>query len=225
MCSVAIQIVMAAAPHGRPLMGKAWIKARKHDRFYRAAKRQAYRSRAAIKLSQIDRRYGIFRPGETVVDLGSSPGGWAQVARERVGPKGRVIAVDLVRMAPLEGVKFLQGDVTSPATQARIFEALGRPADVVLSDMSPRISGHHSYDVARSLDLADVVLGFAVRALRPGGTVLVKVFEGEGYRAFQERAAERFEAVKGVKPSASSARSSEIYVLAVGRLGGRAPGN
>jgi len=222
---VAIQIVMAAALHGRPRMGKAWIKARKKDPFYRAAKRQAYRSRAAIKLSQIDRRYGIFRPGDTVVDLGASPGGWAQIARERVGPKGRVLAVDLVRMAPLEGVEFLPGDFLAPATQARIFEALRRPADVVLSDMSPRISGHHSYDVARSLDLADAVLGFAVRALRPGGTLLVKVFEGEGYRTYLERAAQHFEAVKGVKPGASSARSSEIYVLAVGRLGGRAPGD
>lgn len=206
-------------------MGKAWIKARRHDRFYRAAKRQAYRSRAAIKLSQIDRQHGLFRPGDTVVDLGASPGGWSQITRERTGPKGRVLAVDLVRMAPLEGVEFLQGDVTASATQARIFEALRRPADVVMSDMGPRMSGHHSYDVARSLDLADAVLRFAVRALRPGGTLLVKVFEGEGYRAFLGRVAEHFEAVKGVKPSASSPRSSEIYVLALRRLGGRTPGD
>ncbi len=200
-------------------MGKAWVKTRRHDRFYRAAKRQQYRSRAAIKLSQIDRRHGIFRPGETVVDLGASPGGWAQVARERIAPKGRVIAVDRVPMAPLEGVEFILGDFTQSATRARIFEALHRPADVVVSDMSPRLSGHHSYDVARSLDLADAALTFAVRALRPGGTFIVKVFEGGGYRSFLQRVGQHFEAVKGVKPSASSARSSEIYVLGVGRLG------
>lgn len=206
-------------------MGKAWVKSRRHDRFYRAAKRQAYCSRAAIKLSQMDRRYRIFRPGDTVVDLGASPGGWAQVARERVGPKGRVIAVDRVRMAPLDGVEFLPGDVTLSATQARIFEALRRPADVVLSDMGPRLSGNRSVDVARSLDLADTAVGFAVRALRPGGAIVVKVFEGDGYRAFIERVGEHFDAVKGVKPSASSPRSAEIYVLAMGRLGGRPAGD
>jgi 23S rRNA (uridine2552-2'-O)-methyltransferase len=153
------------------------------------------------------------------VDLGASPGGWAQIAKERTGARGRVIAVDRLSMAPLDGVEFLHGDFTQSATQARIFEALRRPADVVLSDMSPRISGHHSYDVARAIDLADAALTFAVRALRPGGTFLVKVFEGEGYRSFLQRVGQHFEAVKGVKPSASSARSSEIYVLGIGRLG------
>lgn len=200
-------------------MSKAWIKARKHDRYYRAAKRQEYRSRAAIKLSQIDRDYGLFRPGAMVVDLGASPGGWSQVARERVGPKGRVIAVDLMPMKPIEGVEFLRGDFTASAVQARLFELLGRPADAVLSDMAPRISGQKPYDEARTFALADAALSFAARALRPGGDLLVKVFQGEDYPAFLDRVALHFEALKGVKPKASTAGSAEIYVLARGRIG------
>ena len=198
-------------------MGKAWVKARKHDRFYRAAKRQDYRSRAAIKLSQIDRRYGIFREGDVVVDLGAAPGGWSQIARERIGRTGRVIAVDLVRIAPLEGVDVVRGDFADPDVQGRLFELLRRPADVVMSDMAPRLSGNRALDVARSLDLADAALSFAVRALRPGGAFLSKVFQGDGYPAFLRRVEAHFEGVKGVKPSASSARSAELYVLGVGR--------
>ncbi len=199
-------------------MGKAWVKARRHDRFYRAAKKQSYRSRAAIKLSQIDLRYGLFRPGDVVVDLGASPGGWSQVARERVGPQGRVIAVDLAAMTPIDGVEFLRGDFTDANVQAKLFERLRTPADVVVSDMAPRLSGNRAVDVARSLGLGDAALSFAVRALRPGGSFLVKVFQGDGYPGFLRRVADRFEGVKGVKPSASSPRSAEIYVLAVGHL-------
>lgn len=199
-------------------MGKAWVKGRRQDRYYRAAKRQAYRSRAAIKLSQIDRSYGVFRDGDVVVDLGAAPGGWSQVARERIGAKGRVIAVDLGRLEPMEGVEFVRGDFTDVNTQVKVFESLRKPADVVISDASPRLSGSRTYDVGRSLALADAALSFAVRALRPGGTFLVKVFQGEGYPAFVERVSSRFEGVKGVKPSASSRVSAEIYVLAVGKV-------
>lgn len=200
-------------------MTRAWVKARKHDRYYRAAKRQAYRSRAAIKLSQIDRDYGLFRPRAVVVDLGAAPGGWSQVARERVGPKGRVLAVDRVRMAPIEGVEFLRGDFTDPKFQGVLFETLGRPANVVLSDMAPHLSGNKSYDDARTLELAEAARSFAVRALRPGGSFLVKVFQGDGYREFLERVSQDFEAAKGVKPKASAPGSAEIYVLAMGKIG------
>lgn len=195
------------------------MKSRKHDRYYRAAKRQEYRSRAAIKLSQIDRDYGLFRPGDTVVDLGAAPGGWSQIARERVGPKGRVVAVDLAALRPIEGVEILRGDFTVPAVQARVFELLRRPADVVLSDMAPHLSGSKPYDEARTLELAEAALSFAARALRPGGDLLVKVFQGEGYRGFLDHAAARFEGVKGIKPKASAPASAEIYVLARGRVG------
>jgi len=198
---------------------KAWVKSRKHDPYYRAAKRQEYRSRAAIKLSQIDRDYGLFRPGGLVVDLGAAPGGWSQIAAERVGPKGRVIAVDASPMRPLEGVEVFRGDFTEAAVQAQVFESLGRPADVVLSDMAPHLSGQRPYDEARTFELADAALSFAARALRPGGDFLVKVFQGEDYRSFLERVAAHFEALKGVKPKASTPTSPEIYVLARGRIG------
>ena len=198
-------------------MGKRWVKARKHDRYYQAAKRQGYRSRSAIKLSQIDRRYDLFQEGDVVVDLGAAPGGWSQVARERVGPRGRVIAVDLVPVASIKGVEVVRGDFTDPDVQGRIFEALRRPADIVLSDLSPHLSGQRSRDVSRTLDLAEAALTFALRALRPGGSFLMKMFQGEGYPEFIRRVGEYFDAVKGVKPSASQARSPEIYVLAVGR--------
>jgi len=199
-------------------VGRAWVKARKHDRYYRAAKREGYRSRAAIKLSQIDDRYGVFREGDVVVDLGAAPGGWSQVARERIGPRGRVIAVDLASMSPIEGVELLRGDFVHPDVQARLFEILGEPADVVMSDMAPRLSGNRPYDVARALELADVALAFAERALRPGGTFLVKVFQGEGFRQFLDRTRQSFEGAKVAKPPASSGTSAEVYVLARGRL-------
>lgn len=200
-----------------PPVTKAWVKARKHDRYYRAAKRQEYRSRAAIKLSQMDREYGLFEPGDIVVDLGAAPGGWSQIARERVGAGGRVLAVDVAHMAPLENVEFVRGDFTVAAVQALLFERLRRPADVVMSDMSPHLSGQKDYDQARALELAEVARSFAVRALRAGGDFLVKAFQGSGYREFLDRLEMGFEAVKAVKPKASSSRSAEIYVLARGR--------
>ena len=199
-------------------MGKAWVKARRHDRFYRAAKKQAYRSRAAIKLSQIDLRYGLFREADVVVDLGAAPGGWSQIARERIGPSGRVIAVDLVAISPLAGVEILRGDFREPQVQALLFERLGRPANVVVSDMSPRVSGNAAVDVARSLDLAEAAPAFAVRAIRPRGQILVKVFQGDGYREYVRHVAKYFSQVKGVKPSASSEKSSEIFIFGKGRL-------
>jgi len=199
-------------------MGKAWVKARRHDRFYRAAKKQAYRSRAAIKLSQIDRRIGLFQAGDVVVDLGAAPGGWSQIARERIGPAGRVLAVDLGSFVPLEGVEFLHGDFRDPKVQATLFERLRRPADIVMSDMAPKLSGHRAVDVARSLDLGEAALSFTIRALRPGGSFLVKVFQGDGYPEFLRRVVDAFEAAKGMKPSASSPASAELYVVAVGRL-------
>src|SRR5207249_4341018 len=137
----------------------------------------------------------------------------SQLARERIGPKGRVIAVDLARMALIEGVQILRGDFQRPEIQAELFETLRKPADVVMSDMAPKLSGNRSLDVARTLDLANAALSFAVRALRRDGRFLVKLFQGDGYRDFVRRVGERFEAVKGVKPTASSATSAEIYVL------------
>lgn len=200
-------------------MTRVWVKSRKHDRFYRAAKRQAYRSRAAIKLSQIDNQYRVFRDGDVVVDLGAAPGGWSQIARERVGAKGRVLAVDRLSIRPLEGVAFIRGDFAEGRTQARVFEQLHKPADVVLSDMAPQLSGHHEYDAARALALAEAARSFAARALRQGGTLLVKAFPGEDYDAFLTLLRQDFADVRAVKPKASSHVSSELFVLARGRIG------
>lgn len=198
-------------------MPRDWVKGRRRDPAYRLAKRRGYRSRAAIKLAQIDDRHGLFREGDVVVDLGAAPGGWAQVARERVGPRGRVVAVDAVPMGAIEGIEWVRGDFLDPSVQATLFELLRRPADVVMSDMAPHLSGARPYDGARTLDLAEAALSFAVRALRPGGTFLAKVFDGEGVHGFRTKVRARFRDVRIVKPAASAPKSSEIYVLAVDR--------
>src|SRR5256886_576601 len=206
--------ILAARRHRSGRMGKAWVKTRHHDRFYRAAKKQAYRSRSAIKLSQIDNRIGLFHEGDVVVDLGAAPGGWSQIARERIGPKGRVIAVDLGSFAPLDGVEFLRGDFQNPKVQATLFERLGRPADIVMSDMAPKLSGHRAVDVARSLDLGEAALSFGIRALRPGGAFLVKIFQGDGYPAFLRRGAGPFVAAPGIKPRPPPPPSGRHSLLA-----------
>src|SRR5437867_4417948 len=163
-------------------MGKAWVKARRRDPYYRAAKAQGLRSRAVFKLVQIQERFGLIYPGDIVLDLGASPGGWSRAAAELVGPRGRVVAVDRVGMAPMDRVTFVRGDFTDPDVQTAIFEALRTPADVVTCDAAPRLSGHRSLDVARTLDLARAALTLACKALRPGGRFVTKAFQGEGYR-------------------------------------------
>lgn len=199
-------------------MGKAWVKARKRDPYYRAAKAQGLRSRAVWKLVQIQERFGLIHPGDTVVDLGAAPGGWSRAAAEMVGPAGRVIGVDRAQMVPIERVTFLRGDFTTSDVQATVFEALGRPADVVVCDAAPRLSGNHTVDVARTLDLATSALAFAARALRPGGGFVTKAFQGDGFRTFVARVAEHFTLAKGYVPPATTKGSSEIYVIGMGKL-------
>lgn len=199
-------------------MGKAWVKARRRDPYYRAAKALDLRSRAVFKLVQIQERFGLIYPGDVIVDLGASPGGWSRAAAEMVGPRGRVVAVDRVRMAPIERVMFVRGDFTDPNVQTALLEALGRPADVVLSDAAPRLSGTRSVDLARALDLGRAALDLARKALRPGGGLVVKSFQGEGYRGFLREVSHYFESAKGYVPPATSRGSSEVYVVATGKL-------
>jgi len=199
-------------------MGKAWVKARRRDPYYRAAKALDLRSRAVFKLVQIQERFGLIYPGDVIVDLGASPGGWSRAAAEMVGPRGRVVAVDRVRMAPIERVMFVRGDFTDPNVQTALLEALGRPADVVLSDAAPRLSGTRSVDLARALDLGRAALDLARKALRPGGGLVVKSFQGEGYRGFLREVSRHFESAKGYVPPATSRGSSEVYVVATGKL-------
>lgn len=199
-------------------MGRRWQLERKRDHFYRMAKRERYRSRAAFKLKQLDGRYNLLRRGHVVVDLGAAPGGWLQVARERVGDEGFVLGVDLQPIAklPYENVATLVADITDAATPELIMARLPRVADIVLSDASPKISGVWDVDHARSVELARSALSIADAVLVPGGKLLVKVFQGEMFEDLVADVRRRFSSVKVTKPAASRRGSAEVYVVAKG---------
>jgi 23S rRNA (uridine2552-2'-O)-methyltransferase len=199
-------------------VGKAWVKGRKRDPYYRRAKAEGYRSRAAFKLIQIDARFDLIYEGDTVLDLGSAPGGWSQVAKVLVGDSGRIIAADLVGMRPLAGVDVWKGDLTDPEFIESLVREIGA-VDVVISDMSPRLSGTKTLDHERSLALAETALAVAVRVLRPRGHFLAKVFQGPALDAFKERVASEFETAKGHAPEASRKESREFYVVGKGFRG------
>jgi 23S rRNA (uridine2552-2'-O)-methyltransferase len=197
---------------------KAWMHEHVTDFYVQQAKRAGFRSRAAYKLQQIAQQDRLIGPGMTVVDLGAAPGGWSQVAAQLVGPKGQVIAVDLLEMAPVPGVRFVQGDFREATTLAQL-EALlnGAAVDLVVSDMAPNISGVRSTDQARAAHLAELALEFAVKWLKPGGSLLVKTFQGGSYHELRQALRGHFEQVLTRKPQASRGRSSEMYLLARGR--------
>jgi len=201
------------------LMTKAWLKERKRDRFYRLAKKEAYRSRASYKLKQLNEKYRLMKEGDIVVDLGAAPGGWSQVAREAVGEEGKVIAVDIQKMSRIDGIVFLQGDITEPSTVDKILKELGGRADVIISDMSPKLSGNKSLDHARSVYLCDCALEFASKALKEGGNFLVKIFRGDMYNDYLKRVKSSFNFCKSHSPEASLRGSSEIYILGKGFKG------
>jgi 23S rRNA (uridine2552-2'-O)-methyltransferase len=190
------------------------------DPYVRKARSDGYRSRAAYKLIEINTRDRLLIPGARVVDLGAAPGGWTQVAAAAAGPAGRVIAVDLLDIAPMSGVTVLRGDCREPAIQAKLVEALGgHKADVVLSDMSPNISGIASADQARAAELVRMALDFCRVQLQPGGAFLVKVFQGEEFAGLLKEMKSMFREVRTLKPSASREESRETYLLARGLKG------
>lgn len=204
-------------------MSERWVRQRRDDAYWKAAKRTGYRSRAAYKLQQIVKRYGVLRAGHVVVDLGAAPGGWSQVAAQVVGERGAVVAVDLDRMSPIEGVRALRGDMTDPETLERVRGEVRKArgggtarADVVLSDMSPNISGIYSVDQARSVALARRALEAARALLRPGGGLVVKVFEGEDFHRLLEDVRRQFASARVYNPPASRKQSSEVYIVAKG---------
>ncbi len=197
-------------------MTKRWRAERRRDHYYTKAKREHYRSRASYKLKQIDYRFDLVRPGNIVVDLGASPGGWSQVAAELVGPEGKVIAVDLDRMVPIEGVTFLRGDIREEAVVRRLLEMTPDGADVVISDMSPNISGNYAYDHARSIELCEHALRFAASVLREGGNFLCKMFYGDMSGRFSAQVREKFDEMHMHHPKASRETSSELYVIGIG---------
>jgi 23S rRNA (uridine2552-2'-O)-methyltransferase len=197
-------------------MSNNWMQERRRDYYYRKAKQLDYRSRASFKLMQIDDRFNIIHPGMTVVDLGAAPGGWLQVAAERVGPKGKVVGVDLQPIAPLEGVQTIKGDIKNEAVREELMAMTYGHVDLVMSDMSPNISGSYSMDHARSIELCEMALAFALRTLSPGGNLLMKMFEGDMSRDLIEELKKHFANVKRYSPEASRSSSSEIYVVAKG---------
>lgn len=201
----------------RTRTSKAWMQEHVNDPYVRKAQAEGMRSRAAYKLQQLAERDKLLKPGLVVVDLGSTPGGWSQVAARAVGDAGLVIGVDLLEMAPLPGVRFLRGDFGDDAVLARLVELLGgRAVDLVLSDMAPNISGVASVDQARSIALAELALDFAVKHLKPQGNFLVKVFQGAGFDALVAELRRRFVQVLIRKPEASRSRSSEVYLVGKG---------
>lgn len=184
------------------------------DPYVQRAKAEGWRSRAAFKLIEIDEKDHLLRPGMTVVDLGAAPGSWSQYAVRRIQPGGRLFALDILAMVPLEGVDFIQGDFREEAV-LRQFEASlgGRAVDLVLSDMAPNMSGVQLNDQARVMHLAELTLDFAVTHLKPGGDMLVKVFQGAGYMELREAMRQVFETLLVRKPAASRGRSAENFLL------------
>jgi len=204
----------------KPGSNKQWLKDHVSDEYVRRAQREGYRSRAVYKLQEIDERNHLLKPGQTVVDLGAAPGSWCQYAINRLGEKGRLVALDLLVMDSIDGVEIIQGDFTEQEVLEHLLATLnGRAVDLVLSDMAPNISGIASSDQARSVYLLELALDFCGQVLRPGGALLVKAFQGEGFPEFQKVLKQRFETVKSRKPKASRAKSREIYLLAQ-RFGG-----
>jgi 23S rRNA (uridine2552-2'-O)-methyltransferase len=202
----------------RTRTSKAWMQEHVSDEFVKRAQRDGYRARAAYKLMEIDDRDKLFRPGMVVVDLGSAPGSWSQVAIKRMHGKGRVIALDLLEMQPVPGVEFLQGDFRDEAVLNALEKMLaGREVDLVISDMAPNISGISSSDQARMAHLAELALEFSQRWLKPGGHLLVKLFIGSGFDDIVRAMRQGFEQVVTRKPKASRERSSEVYALALRR--------
>ena len=188
------------------------------DPYVRRAQAHGYRSRAAFKLIEIDGKDRLFAPGQTVVDLGAAPGSWSQVAAEKATARGLVVAVDVLAMAPLAGVTFVHGDFGEEAVLREVDRALaGRAVDLVLSDMSPNLSGIAAADQARSTDLCELAVDFALTHLAPGGSLLVKAFQGSGFPPLLARIRSGFERVASRKPGASRSRSREMYILARGR--------
>jgi 23S rRNA (uridine2552-2'-O)-methyltransferase len=192
-----------------------WKQRQARDPYVRRAHLDGWRSRAAFKLLEIQQRDRLLNRGAVVVDLGAAPGGWSQVAAQAVGPGGQVIAVDLLEIDPLKGVECIRGDFTDESVINTVLSRLrGGKADLVMSDMAPNISGTWSVDQPRSMHLAELVLDFAGRVLRPGGSLLIKVFQGEGQAELVAAARGLFAAVRLRKPAASRAESREIYVVA-----------
>jgi 23S rRNA (uridine2552-2'-O)-methyltransferase len=211
----------------RTASSRAWLTRQISDPYVARAKREGFRSRAAFKLAEIDARYKVLKSGARVVDLGAAPGGWSEIAAQRVGTSGRVVALDILDMKPVPGVEFLQLDFLDPSAPERLQAMLGggvagkaqATADVVLSDMAANATGHRQTDHLRIMALAEAAADFARRVLAPGGAFLCKVLQGGAETKLLAELKRDFSSVKHVKPPASRADSAELYLLAKGFRG------
>ena len=196
---------------------KQWLRRHVNDPYVQRSKKEGYRSRSAYKLTEIDERDRILGPGMLVVDLGAAPGGWSQVAAKRVGPKGTVVAIDLLPVEPISGVTILQADFASEEGLSAVEECIqGRKAAVVLSDMAPNMSGIAVSDQARSMELAEIARDFAQLHLQAEGVFVVKVFQGAGYDEYLKSLRNAFQKVMARKPASSRGESAEQYLVARG---------
>ncbi len=194
---------------------RRWLQEHFSDPYVKKAQQEGYRSRAVYKLLELQERDKLFKAGMTVVDLGAAPGGWSQLVKKLIGQHGKLIAVDLLVMDPLEGVEFLQGDFSEESFYENLLAMLdGRDVDWVISDMSPNLSGIDSVDQPRSIGLCELALDFALNILSQNGGFLAKAFQGEGFDAFLLSVRKNFNTVLIRKPKASRDRSSEVYILA-----------
>lgn len=201
----------------RSKSSKRWLERHHQDEYVQMAREQGYRSRAVFKLQQLQQKDRIFEPGQRVLDLGAAPGGWSEYAIQAVGERGRVFALDILPMDPIAGVEFLQGDFTESRTLDDLRAMIGQDSlDLVLSDMAPNMSGMQSVDQPRSIYLAELALDLSRRHLGPGGGLVVKLFQGEGFDNLIAGLRAAFASVKLRKPAASSSRSSEIYAVCRG---------
>lgn len=191
-----------------------WLEEHVNDPFVKQAQVDGYRSRASYKLLEINKKDRLIHPNMVVMDLGSAPGGWSQVAADLVGHKGRVVASDILPMDPVAGVEFIQGDFTEDAVFEAIMATLdGAPVDVVISDMAPNISGVNAADQAASMYLVELALDMARQVLKPKGSFVAKVFQGEGYDDYVKAVRAVFDKVVVRKPESSRSRSREVYIV------------
>lgn len=199
---------------------KGWLKEHFDDEYVRRSQQDGYRSRAIYKLIEIDKKDRLIKPGMTIIDLGAAPGGWSEYCVKKLGKNGTVVALDILPMEPIDEVTIIQGDFREDAVFEELMAVMNNAqADLVISDMAPNISGMESVDMPRAYYLCELALDFARQVLKPGGGLLVKLFQGEGFEAYNKELKASFSKVVMRKPKASRARSREIYALATGFLG------
>lgn len=208
---------------GRTVSSRRWLERQLNDPYVHAAQSKGYRSRAAFKLIELDSKFHFLKKGARVLDLGAAPGGWTQVAAQRIGETGHIVAIDILEMEPMPGVEIFHADLTDPEIPAQLKQALRGAADVVLSDMAASTTGHRATDHLRTIALLEAAVDLAEDVLKPGGIFIGKAFQGGATGDLLARIKKSFRDVKHVKPPASRAESVELYLIAQG-FKGRAQG-